>query len=167
MSYRSISPTFACAICLVLLCYVTTISGSDPKPTPPNPTNATTSLDKETTLQDISRIREQLGGSVLKGSILASPDGNRSFDFEAGLRSELGLPKLPPRKFDAKSNRPKAEIIKSLRKHCAKLDEIANHIETLREYEHADSLRLSAEDLRMIARQMDTRHAPKRQTDAR
>jgi len=168
MSNRSISLTFATVICFILLSYATTISGSDPQPVPPKAPNAKTPLDKQATLKDISRIREQLGGGVLKGSIL--DDGvSDPFDFDAGLRSELGLPKKPAAKPNGQSklNRSNAEIIKSLRKHCAKLDEIANHIETLREYEYADSMRESAVALRMIARQMDTRQARSPQTESR
>lgn len=152
MSHRSISLLCATAIVAFSLSFATTISGSDPQPADDSLAQAGSQLEREAALKDISRIREQLGGSVLKGSIL-EPAGKNQLIFDTGLRSELGLPlQTSP----SVATRSKSEMIKSLRTHCAKLDEIANHIETLREYEHADALRESAADLRLMARQMDS-----------
>lgn len=135
----------------VALC-VTHVLGTDPQ-TQVAPTEgvAEGELGNAQALKEISHIREKLGGSVLKGSVLDS-SGDAGFDAE--LRNMLELPnktaatKPPPRL-------TQSQIVTMLRTHSSRLDGIANQIEKLRQYNNADQLRDMADQLRRVARQMD------------
>ena len=102
----------------------------------------------ESQLLEIQKIRSQLGGGVLKGTLL--DDGTTSGIFESKIRSAMGLPPAPKQPADTND-----VMVRKLRMHCARLDRIANAIEELREYRNADALRESAGELRQIARQLD------------
>ena len=111
-------------------------------------------------LAEIKLIREKLRGSVLNGSLLDSP---KSTDFDAKLQSQIlssatniaasALGSEPIAKSDSITDE---SVIAVLRKQSSRLDVVANHIESLREYESADSLRESAKELRELARRLDS-----------
>ena len=109
---------------------------------------------KVSALNEIKRIQSQLGGSVLKGSSLLGENADPLSNFDASVRKRLGLPVKPPQE-NSSSKRPASKVVQTLRDQVTKLDSIANDIEHLREYEHADALRETAKQLRTIARQLD------------
>ena len=132
-----------------LVLVLPSVLGGDP---PGSPNQTADSIAGEQAFNEIKQIREQLGGSVLRGSVLDA-EGNDSF--EAGVRKSLGLPEAPGRTRVSREMEPQA-IVKRLRDHCSELDRIANEIERLREYRNADQLRATAKELRLIARHFDS-----------
>lgn len=117
--------------------------------------NAPTKVDQHL-LNDLSRIRQQMGGSVLSGSSLDADEGN---SFQSDLKqllereSEIVLPKQPT---DAVLPTDRfARLVKKLREQSSTLDRIANEIEPTKQYDHADQLRDTADEMRKLARQFD------------
>jgi len=104
-----------------------------------SPQRKTTAQVDQRLLNDLSRIRKQMGGSVLSGSSLDRPS-------EHLLPSTDEL--IPADKF--------AGLVKTLRDHSSTLDRIANEIEPTKQYGNADQLRNTANELRKLARQFDT-----------
>lgn len=105
-------------------------------------------------VRELSQLRKEIGGSVLAGSVLEDETGNG--EFEDGLRSVLGITsakKLPRANSPIVRDKPMA--IKTIRRQCKLLDEIANEIESLKHYDRADKLRRSAGKLRDVARYLD------------
>ena len=111
--------------------------------------NAPTKVDQHL-LNDLSRIRKQMGGSVLNGSALDSDEVSNSFqsDLKKLLEQEPSVPQLP--------TKHQLSVVEALRKHSSILDRVANEIEPTKQYDHADELRTSADELRKLARQLDT-----------
>ncbi len=105
-------------------------------------------------LRELVKLREEVGESVLSGTVLeASPEESRA-EFARGVRKVLGLSEdtLVKQNRAAGTKTPQ-EIVKTLRAHCVHLDRIAREIEELRQYDNADQLRETAQQLRLIARQ--------------
>lgn len=154
MAMKSALPLKEILFCCVALVGVRLVMGEDPtgsKPTaiPPGPVQ---SSEGEEVLAELKQIREKLGGSVLRGSLLDNRAPSDDVESDSELRSLLGLPESKPTLSGPRTAR---EIIVLLRKHSARIDRIANGIESLREYKNADELRDTARELRMIARQID------------
>ena len=99
-------------------------------------------------------MRDEVGGSVLRGTVLEVEPDEAKAEFDRSLRKVLGLP--PDEVADQERQSPRKtpqEIVKILRVHGVHLDRIANDIEELKQYRHADQLRETARQLRLIARQ--------------
>ena len=102
----------------------------------------------DSVLREITQIRNQLGGSVLKGTILHDAT-DAGFDTSVRQLSEA-------KTNDRQRDRPtSSEIVHVVRRQCAELDNVANRIEMLREYHNADQLRNVANELRQLARALD------------
>ena len=105
-------------------------------------------------LHDIQQLRREVGVDVLRGTILASDPLEEEQAFSAGLRRVLGEPE-PESQPNTEKLDP-SEMVRSLRYHGGKLDQLANRLETRRQYDEADQLRMTSKALRRIARQLDT-----------
>ena len=105
-------------------------------------------------LRELVKLREEVGKSVLSGTLLeASPEESRA-EFARGVRKVLGLAEATLVQQDrAVGTKTPQEIVKTLRAHCVHLDRIASEIEELKQYDNADQLRETAKQLRLIARQ--------------
>lgn len=121
---------------------------------------------KESAFAEIKQIQQRMGGSVLQGSTLMGEADSPFANFDAHVREQLGLPELPSAKPESArpdkspllgltDTRPESEIVQDLRQQVANLDTIANEMESLRAYTHADRLRKAANELRQIARRLD------------
>lgn len=126
-------------------------------------------------LNDLSRIRQQVGGSVLRGSSLEDGKSNPDKAFKAGVRTLLQQqPPVVPQQEENVISEPfrappehigpspartyvESQAVKQLRQQCEKLDRIANDLEHLQFYGRADEVRASASALRLIARKLDKR----------
>ena len=124
-------------------------------------------------LDDLTRIRQQMGGSVLGGSSLDDPDAGRAF--QANLQTLLSQPDPPstppwsgplaaPRPtsngdtlfpFPSQENHKSPPVVVTLRQQSEQIERIANQLERIRQYLHADALRGSAKTLRELARSLD------------
>jgi hypothetical protein len=106
--------------------------------------------------------------SVLAGASLNDVKGDPSNGFDSSVRAHLGLPAVPvspdsslgpASSQSSKSPRTQRmsalEMVASLRKESRSLSTLANDLEGLRQYAHADALRATATKLRLIARQLD------------
>lgn len=140
---------------------VSEIVTSTAKPTP--------QVDQQL-LDDLARIRKQMGGSVLSGSMLDDEGKDSDSAFQSGVQSLLegaeaqdrsvrpprfNQPLDTPPKSDDSTRSPQDRFISTLREQGSKLDRIANELEKLKQYEHADELRESAKALRELARSID------------
>lgn len=159
-----------CALC------ATQVVGNDP------PSEIVVDAEARQTLDEIEKIRNQLGGGVLKGTSLQAAEDDHTFDESVRRilqsknaqpatwnieqspvsRSKLNGPKVATPNttspHSSVSNRSPRQIVELMRTRSVQLEAIANQIETLREYDKADQLRNIATDLRILARQFD---APK------
>lgn len=107
----------------------------------------------EQAMEEIKRIRERLGGSVLRGSLLDAAADKAESEFDSGIRKFLGIEQVPsPSRTQVMSS---AKVVSTLREHGVELDRIANEIEAFRQYQHADQLRKTATAIRLIARHLD------------
>lgn len=112
----------------------------------------------EQELLEIEQLKKRMGGSVLRGTVLDGNAEEADQIFNAELRSKLGLKDLkgPSGSVPATPTRMSSpELVKTMRAHGAILDRIANDIEAMRQYEKADQLRLTAHELRRVARSYD------------
>ena len=125
-------------------------------------------------LDDLTRIRQQMGGSVLGGSALDDDDAGRAFQANlqtllrqpdppnAGQGANTLLGRTPPPAGDTLFSTPphaplKAPpVVPTLRQQSEQIERIANQLENIRHYQHADALRASAKTLRELARSLDT-----------
>ncbi len=131
----------------VCLCFAgPSVIGEDTSPA----TKATPNVDQHL-LDDLSRIRQQMGGSVLKGSSLNSDDVDGSFKSDL---KRLMFPNSPREPADTKQTQT-SRLVQTLREQSTNLDRIANEIEPTKQYDHADQLRTAANELRKLARQFD------------
>lgn len=139
------------------LCFSQSLNGVEPQKATPVDVNQL--QEQQQVLRDISNIRRKLGGSVLKGSVLDAGDLESDFQNEVG--EMIGIPDAGKR-LVATKKMAFPDVVKKLRTHSSELDRIANEIEPLREYNNADHLRNTANELRQIARQFDTQPAAKK-----
>ncbi len=105
-------------------------------------------------LRELVKLREELGESVLRGTVLEAPPEESKAEFARGVRRSLGLSgdTLVKQNRAAGTKTPQ-EIVNILRAHCLHLDRIAGEMEELKQYDNADQLRETAMQLRLIARQ--------------
>ena len=111
-------------------------------------------------LDDLSRIRRQMGGGVLRGTMLNTGNkGEADRDFQSHLESLLGQEEqaeIEPKKIYDLDRAPKpGRHVQTLRNESEKLERIANQLERIRQYSQADELRSSAKSLRELARMLD------------
>ncbi len=112
-------------------------------------------------LDDLARIRKQMGGSVLSGSMLAGGAKDSEAAFQDGVQTLIQnsdtQPDPNPLQFDqpAAPTFTQLRCVRMLREQGVKLDRVANALEKLKQYRHADDLRESAKELRELARAMD------------
>lgn len=104
-------------------------------------------------MNDLATIRRKMGGGVLTGSMLG--DGKTDTTFDNQLRGLLGY-RIPEPTTDAADASAGSTLVATLRCEVRKLEGIAHQLEHLRQYEHADALRESAQSLRQLARRFDT-----------
>lgn len=113
--------------------------------------------ESDTVYGELLELRKSIGGSVLRGTSLAPSPEAAEREFRDTLKRTVNKnsPALPPDLNRSDAADPPASVV-TLRLQGSKLDRIADAIEQLREYAHADALRESADTLRNLARQLDS-----------
>ena len=112
-------------------------------------------LTNQELLNELTRIRDDVGRSILAGTVLETTAGESKAEFELGIKRILRMPHTTVATHQLVPDRSKGEIVKLLRDQCTQLDRIASEIEELKQYRNADQLRETAKQLRSVARQLD------------
>ena len=125
---------------------------------PYQPENSQPAGPDKRLLEDLSRIRRQMGGGVLSGSTLKPKPGESEATFETHLHTLLKNTEPPADpatqpKFDQEPST--SSTVKALRRESQILEGIANQLELIRQYRQADAVRESAKSLRELARRLD------------
>jgi hypothetical protein len=112
--------------------------------------------DRARMLNELIELRDEIGGGVLRGSLLEPSPAESRMEFAHGLEQAMQLPPTQATTPGLVVAAP-AEAVKPvgvIRKNCRQLDRLAAEIEDLGRYETADQLREVAHELRLIARQL-------------
>ena len=136
------------------------LGDDQPRPTatekqdPSQPMDAALPHASEQLLGELTKLREEVGDSVLAGTILEPTRTESEEGFARGVQKLLGVPQHTV-KTQKQVSVTTPEMVKTLRRQCVTLDRIAGELEQLRQYQHADELRDAARQLRLIARRLD------------